>query len=135
MYAYALVKNLTYLLFICIQTSVINIVNMPNKPRDHFSSRKLICVSCGDNNLKCTELVTGNPLLILIQLYANTNYNPTLLSNPIGLCPSCKIYLYSAKKGESLSLVTLERWLLTSERIKLLPRFKGNTCTCTYLCI
>nr|XP_047129735.1 uncharacterized protein LOC105843662 isoform X1 [Hydra vulgaris] len=114
---------------------------MPNKPRDHFSSRKLICVCCGDKNLKCIELVTGNPLLILIQLYANTNYNMTLLSNPIGLCPTCKIYLYSAKKGETLSLVTLERWLLTSERIKLLPRFKDinigetvSTCDCL-LCI
>ncbi|XP_065679168.1 uncharacterized protein LOC105844563 isoform X1 [Hydra vulgaris] len=137
MYVYALVKNLTYLLFICIKTSIINIVNMPNKPRDHFSSRKLICVCCGDKNLKCIELVTGNPLLILIQLYANTNYNMTLYSNPIGLCPTCKIYLYSAKKGETLSLVTLERWLLTSERIKLLPRFKGetvSTCDCL-LCI
>ncbi|XP_047129471.1 uncharacterized protein LOC124809426 isoform X1 [Hydra vulgaris] len=61
----------------------------------------------------------------------------TLFSNPIGLCPTCQIYLYSAKKGETLSLVTLERWLLTSERIKLLPRFKGetvSTCDCL-LCI
>nr|XP_047125977.1 uncharacterized protein LOC124807737 isoform X2 [Hydra vulgaris] len=97
---------------------------MPYKHRDHLLSRKIICARCGKKNLKCSMLEPGTQFLNLVQMYANSNYNPDLLSSPTGLCSSCKVYLYSAKKGESLSIVTLENWLLTSERIRLLPRFK-----------
>nr|XP_047143731.1 uncharacterized protein LOC124817545 [Hydra vulgaris] len=98
------------------------------KHRDHLLSRKIICACCGKKKLKCSMLEPGTQFLNLVQMYANSNYNPDLL---------CKVYLYSAKKGESLSIVTLENWLLTSERIRLLPRFKGDaesTCDCP-LCV
>ena len=106
---------------------------MHYKHRDNFSSRKIICVYCGNKNLKCTLLEPGTPLLNLVQKYANSNFNPELLCSPTGLCSSCKVYLYPAKKGESLSIVTLEKWLLISERIRLLPRFKGKYIYCIFI--
>jgi hypothetical protein len=101
-------------------------LTMPNKQRDHFSSRGLVCVCCGYKNTKCIILGPETPLLQMVQLYVNNFYDFELLSNPTGLCPSCKVHLYSAKQGVNLSSVTLENWLLTSERIRLLPRYKGK---------
>ena len=99
---------------------------MPTTARTRLECRRFICCCCGNKKGLSNNILDTNSLLDLVKSYANRDLDPNLLLNPTGLCNSCKTLLYNAKKGIAVSSSTLNAWLLTSERLKMLPRVKGK---------
>ena len=91
--------------------------------RSHGQNRVYVCTCCG-NKTPPNHEVKGS-LLALYKAYVSDEFDPQILSNPTGLCQLCKKNLYKLRKGETVSDSTLQTWLITSERLKLLPRFRG----------
>ena len=104
-------------------------VKMPSEQRNHSDSRQLImCCCCGNKGKNNLVLTTECPQLALVLLYINDLYDITLQSNPTGLCSNCKVNLYKLKKGEQVSSKVHHNWIITQERIKFIPRYKGKDC-------
>ena len=91
--------------------------------RSHSQNRVYVCTCCGNKTPPKHE-VKGS-LLALYKIYVSDEFDPQILSNPTGLCQLCKKNLYKLREGETVSDSTLQTWLITSERLKLLPRFRG----------
>ena len=74
---------------------------MPRGIRDHEANRRLICAACGRKNLKCIRV--GASLEDAIKQQVHQNYAIAETKFPNGVCPTCKCYLFLAKKkGKSV---------------------------------
>ena len=100
---------------------------MPNEARSHAVCRTLVCLCCGNRSRNNIYLEATSPFLELVKTHINSTYDISIISNPIGICNSCKVYLYKLKKGEEISSKVQHSWILTQERIRLSPRFRGIT--------
>ena len=74
---------------------------MPKKAKNHIDCRKVVCATCGVKSLKCISLVScgeGEILQDFLKIFINPDFNSNILSDPVGICISCKCKYFLIKK-------------------------------------
>ena len=66
------------------------------KARTHDECRLLLCAACGFKNTKCVKMTANLEEIIKSNVYPGYNKEDT--SFPLGVCPTCRVSLFIAKK-------------------------------------
>ena len=98
------------------------------KKRSHDESRSLVCACCGRKNLKCLKI--SENLESLIQEFIFDRFSVKSTTYPTGVCPSCKVSLFVAKKKGLAAVSKKIRATWNVDFEKFPPPARNGTCSC-----